>query len=102
MVVCPLMIVAFSMVAACGQTRYGEAARIVIKERGKKAARATLENTLWTLCRAIPVGAVRDRFMQGSKQWSAYVGICKIPYQSVLLGDMVIKVPRTMEIGPPE
>jgi len=100
MLVYPFMVVTLLGIAGCGQTTAGDAARSYVKEHGKKAAAYTLENTLWTLCRAVPVGAVRDRFMQGSKQWAAYVGICDIPYQSVILGEVTIVPSRVTEAAP--
>lgn len=79
----PAMVLIFSGLSGCGFTRYGDAARTVVKEAGKKAAAAGLQNTLWALCRATPIGAVRDRFMVGSDQWKAYAHICEIPYANV-------------------
>jgi hypothetical protein len=58
--------------------------RAAIAARGAAASDATLESALWTLCNAIPVGAVNRRF-RSEVEREAYATLCAtlgVPGQS--------------------
>ena len=49
--------------------------RAAIAEKGAEASDATLESALWTICNAVPVGAVKRHF-KAEDERAAYNAIC--------------------------
>jgi len=47
-----------------------------VATQGKKSADTTLENTVWALCSAMPVGAVRRAYGADPTRASAYRTLC--------------------------
>ena len=76
--------VALLALTGCGQTTWGSDVSASVKDRGKTAAAAMLENAVWILCRVTPIGAIKDQFMVGSRQWRAYSSICEVPHPAEL------------------
>lgn len=56
---------------------YGKAIQGTVREIGKAEAAATLDNAIWWQCRASPIGAVTDRFGQGTEAWEAWLRLCR-------------------------
>lgn len=71
-----------SLVASCGQTSYGDTLRVIVQERGSKAADTTLENLEWGLCNAMTFGAIRRKYI-GTPKWHAFLTICEIPESQI-------------------
>ncbi len=55
-------VLAAFVLASCGLTPQGEQIRQTIAAKGKIVGGAMLENAEWVICRAAPVGAVKDRY----------------------------------------
>lgn len=72
---CSILLISLS-VAACGFSTKGDFFREAIKQKGKKIAGQTLENSVWYICRGSPVGAVKDRFGISDEKTEAYNNIC--------------------------
>lgn len=62
--------------AGCGLTAQGNMVRSEVAGQGREAAAAALENTEWALCRAMPVGAVKDRYGRSAELSAAYNSLC--------------------------
>jgi len=63
--------------SACGFTSSGDTYREAFKAKGKKVAGQTLENAEWVICRAAPVGSVKDRYGISEEKALAYRNLCK-------------------------
>ncbi len=95
-IICLLGIV----VASCGFTTQGDFFREVVKQKGKKIAGQTLENSVWYLCRGSPIGAVKDRFGVSDEKILAYNNICKTDFPT---GDNnIIESPELIEEEVPQ
>lgn len=78
-----LVIVGASLVASCGITDTGDAARELASEGASKAADRTLENIEQLYCRVPSIGAIRRNYM-GTRKWSAFLIICDIAESEVV------------------
>ena len=65
------------LVSACGLTSRGDLFREALKQKGKKIAGQTLENSEWYICRGARIGAVKDRYGVSRNKIMAYHFICK-------------------------
>lgn len=64
------------LLGGCGVTPEGNAFRVAAQETGRTVAAQSLDNAMWYMCRASPVGAVVDRFGQSDVQRQAWVDLC--------------------------
>ena len=64
-------------VSGCGLTADGNALRDLLEERGKTAAAESLETAEWYICRAAPVGSIKDRYFTTAEKTMAYYTLCK-------------------------
>ncbi len=64
------------LLGGCGLTTVGDNLRADTATKGREAAAAALENAEWLLCRAMPVGAIKDRYGRSSEQAEAYSTLC--------------------------
>jgi hypothetical protein len=71
-----LAIGAVVMLAGCGQTQFGSAARDAIAERGAVAYDSGLENAEWFMCQAASVGSVKRRYGVSKEKADAYNAVC--------------------------
>ena len=62
--------------SACGLTSGGDSLRANTAIKGREAAAAALENAEWLLCRAMPVGAIKDRYGRTAETAAAYSRLC--------------------------
>lgn len=69
------MIVILATVAACTSPQ-GALLRDVVADRGRAEAAAGLENAEWWICRASPVGAIRDRYGRTEATAEAWNTLC--------------------------
>ena len=67
---------ALAALNACGFTPQGGFLRSAVADRGREAAAAGLENAEWFLCRAAPVGAIKDRYGASLERMDAYNVMC--------------------------
>jgi hypothetical protein len=57
------LLLAFALlIGGCGFTPQGDAIKNLIKTYGEDASAEGLINAEWFLCRAAPIGAVKDRY----------------------------------------
>ena len=70
---------------ACGFTSQGDFLRSTVADRGREAAAEGLINAEWFLCRAVPIGAIRDRYGPSPERMAAYNTICNLPETPVNL-----------------
>lgn len=66
----------FLPLAGCGLTPQGDLLRSEVASQGREAAATALENTEWALCRAMPVGAIKDRYGRSAELSAAYNQLC--------------------------
>ena len=64
-----MVLVAIAVLSSC------QMYRAAIAERGAEASDATLESAMWTICNAIPVGAVK-RMFKTEEERDAYNVLC--------------------------
>lgn len=62
------------MLAGCGFTPQGNLIREVVKQSTQKAGDVGLQNAIWFLCEAAPVGSVKRRY--GGDKADAYNRLC--------------------------
>ncbi len=62
------------LLGACGFTPQGNLIREVVKQGAQKAGDAGLQNAVWFLCEAAPVGSVKRRY--GGDKAEAYNRLC--------------------------
>lgn len=62
---------------ACGLTPQGNLLRSAIATQGREAAATALENAEWAICRAMPVGAVMDRYGRSQSMADAWRTLCR-------------------------
>lgn len=72
-----IALVSLLVLAGCGLTPQGDFIRSTVATQGREAAAAALENTEWALCRAMPVGAILDRYGRSQEQADAWRTICR-------------------------
>jgi hypothetical protein len=83
------------LLGGCGFTPQGDAFRSGVAEEGRAAAAAALENAEWLLCRALPVGAIKDRYGRTEDMAAAYDRLCNGEEGIKLIG------PRDPLVGAP-
>ena len=69
------LVAALLFLGGCGFTPQGDLIRDVVKQSTQKAGEAGLQNAIWFLCEAAPVGAVKR--MYGGEKADAYVKLCE-------------------------
>ncbi len=69
-------LLALLLLAGCGFTPQGAAARWAVAEGTARAGDTGLENAEWFLCEAAPVGAVKRRYGADGDMASAYAKLC--------------------------
>lgn len=70
-------IIVMLFATGCGLTSQGDVLRNTVREKAKAVAAQSLENSEWYMCRASPVGAIKDRYSaSGALSW-AYNTICE-------------------------
>ena len=72
-----LIFLGFLLLSACSLTNYDDLAEQYIKSEGKQTAAQALENAEWYICRASPIGSIKDRYL-GTKKWQGYLLLCEI------------------------
>lgn len=82
-----LMAAFFVPLAGCGLTAQGNLVRSEVASQGREAAATALENTEWALCRAMPVGAIKDRYGRSAELSEAYNRLCNSFSENFLQGE---------------
>ena len=65
------------LLAGCGLTSEGNLLRGAIQSQGREAAAQAVLDAEWTLCRAMPVGAVLDRYGRSQDTADAWRTLCR-------------------------
>lgn len=71
------VLITLLFLTGCSLTPYDDYAQDYISKEGKESAAQLLQSTEWYLCRAAPIGSIRDRYF-GTSQWSGYLKLCRI------------------------
>jgi hypothetical protein len=64
------------LICGGGLTPGGVSLRASTAIKGREAAAAALEKAQWLLCRAMPVGAIKDRYGRSAELAAAYSRLC--------------------------
>ena len=84
------------LLAGCGLTPQGNLVRSEVASQGREAAATALENTEWALCRAMPVGAIKDRYGRSAELTAAYNQLCNA-FSENFLKDEAARAPHELE-----
>ncbi len=82
----PAAILAAFLLNACGLTPQGDAVREAIATKGRVVGGKMLENAEWVMCRAAPVGAVKDRYGKPGLA-EHYSALCEGSSTQILTGN---------------
>mgnify|MGYP001576871738 CR=1 FL=1 len=73
-----LPILPMILLAGCGLTPEGQAARLAVSEYSAKIEDAGLENLEWGICRGISVGAWARRYGLNPKKAEGWRALCSV------------------------
>jgi len=90
-----LMAAIFLPLAGCGLTPQGNLVRSEVASQGRQAAATALENAEWALCRALPVGAIKDRYGRSAELSEAYNRLCNSFSETLLREEEGTALPQT-------
>ena len=71
------------LLSACGLTPQGDALRAALVRGGATAADRLVENSVWALCQAAPIGAVRREFGRAPEVYDKF---CETAQGAGLIG----------------
>ena len=71
-----LAVSALILLAGCGFTPQGDAARAAIREGGAQAFDEGLVNAEWFICQAASVGSIKRRYGISAEKAEAYNALC--------------------------
>ena len=72
----PSAVIVMLALSACGLTSQGDSFRSTVADKGREAAAKGLEDAEWWICRASPIGAVRDRYGRSEALAEAWNALC--------------------------
>ena len=75
------------LLAGCGLTPEGDAARAAIAEKGAQVYDEGLANAEWFLCNAASVGSVRRRYGTSADRAALYRSLCNQGTAGNVIGD---------------
>lgn len=82
----PAAILAAFLLSACGLTPAGDVIRETVAAKGRVVGGQMLENAEWVMCRAAPVGAVKDRYGKPGLA-EHYSALCEGSSAEILTGN---------------
>lgn len=71
-----LKVIGISLVLSGCSTDRGVFARKTLQELGRAESAAALENSIWWICRASPIGSIRDRYGRSEIAWNSWRNMC--------------------------
>lgn len=71
-----LVLIAALLLSGCGLSPQGDMARAALAERGATAADGALENAVWYMCYAAPVGSLRRSLGGNPVKLAAWNSLC--------------------------